>query len=121
VTAASQVAADLRAAAEVLRRDGWTQRSYHSDNGCHCALGAIAIVTGYHDMKRGPRSGGDWPELGCMVGGRPGSAAEWLGEFLNGHPSASVVVDWNDKYGRTADEVIAALEAAADAAEREQS
>jgi hypothetical protein len=113
----AQTAADLRAAADVLERDGWTQEAYHDDRGCHCALGAIAVVTGFHDLQRGPYSDGEWPELGCMVGGRPGAAAEQLAEFLRGVSSAHVVVQFNDEDGRTAAEVIAALRAAADAAE----
>lgn len=41
-------AVDLRAAVEVLRRDGWTQGTYHRPDGCHCAEGAIAVATGQH-------------------------------------------------------------------------
>jgi hypothetical protein len=94
----AQVAADLRAAAEVLRSGGWCQRAY-KDHGAHCLVGALDEV--YMD--------------------RSDEAAEWaayaLLETVVGTP---VLTTWNDKPWRTADEVIAALEAAADAAEADQ-
>ena len=100
----AQVAADLRAAAEVLRRDGWRQGDYvQFPNGACCATGAIRKA----------------------VYGDP-----WIAGYLSGRAERAVlsVVDpgghslpwWNDTPGRTADEVIAALEAAAERAEAEQ-
>lgn len=38
----------LGEAADILERDGWTTREYHSLDGCHCALGAIGLASGYH-------------------------------------------------------------------------
>jgi hypothetical protein len=111
VSAQSQVAADLRAAAEVLRRDGWTQGDYYDfETGCHCVLGALIAAAGgpkaTHPMDLAPpatRSRFD-PAVKAVI--------DHLGFDYGLH-----VVDWNDAPGRTADEVIAALLAAADAAE----
>ena len=106
----AQVARDLRAAAEVLKRDGWTQGDYFDpESGCKCVSGAIAHVA----------SQGRTPAPGRL---------DLDGEFDRWAAAAKVfrrvvqddsIVNFNDTTGRTADEVIAALEAAADAAERE--
>jgi hypothetical protein len=100
----AQVAADLRAAAEVLRRDGWTQEYMHCD-GKHCALGAVEVVVDpdLHDDD-------GWDD---EQNRRFADAAKLLRRVTG----ESQIVDWNDAPGRTADEVIAALEAAAQAAE----
>lgn len=86
----AQVAADLRAAADVLRRDGWTQGGLSAD-GRHCAIEALFRATA------------------------------GVGRALVAHDAlrsqVGKVATWNDTPGRTADEVIAALEAAADAAD----
>ena len=93
----AQVAADLRAAADVLRRDGWTQELFINQvSGCPCVAGALLDVAGYR-----------WH-----------NAIERLGAHLGIGTSPLAVYRWNDTTGRTADEVIAALEAAADAADR---
>ena len=89
----AQVAADLRAAAEVLRRDGWAQGGLAGDG--YCAIEAVWQVAGY------------W-------GKRPMEAVESLRGYV---PRPGSIIQWNDAPGRTVDEVIAALEAAADAAE----
>ena len=100
----AQVAADLRAAADVLRRDGWTQGAYlNSDTGCRCLVGALDYVYG----RRG---------VGWMGDSSESEAYDAL-EAVIGDQSP---IAWNDRRGRTADEVIAALEAAADAAEADQ-
>lgn len=91
----AQVAADLRAAAEVLRCDGWTQGELTDANGCHCVLGAFY-------------------KAGCLA--MPGAADQ----VFRDHIGVGSLAAWNDREGRTAEEVIAALEAAADAAEADQ-
>jgi hypothetical protein len=96
----AQVAADLRAAAEVLRRDGWTQEKFTSLAGCHCAAGAMRMVA--EDVEK-------WRD-----------AIDALCDGLAIAPYPISVYRWNDAPERTADEVIAALEAAADAAEAAQ-
>jgi hypothetical protein len=98
----AQVAADLRAAAEVLERDGWTQGVYHDlESGCRCAQGALDSIYGAHEAE--------------------GSYDQAVEEAANDHLAAVIgtprIISWNDEPGRTADEVIAALRAAADAAE----
>jgi hypothetical protein len=102
-----QVAQDLRAAAEVLRRDGWTQGFMHCD-GKHCALGAVEVVV---DPDTNDDEGWDDEQ-----NRRFADAAKLLRRVTG----ESQIVDWNDDPGRTAEEVIAALEAAADAAEADQ-
>jgi hypothetical protein len=120
----AQVAADLRAAAEVLRRDGWTQGVFHrrADEGriCHCAEGAIQVTVGRHINIRPDEhcdAGADWDMDYSAPADRRYDAAE---AALSAHVGASQcggIPAWNDDENRTADEVIAALEAAADAAE----
>ncbi len=91
----AQVAADLRAAAEVLKRDGWTQgKFYDRSTRCRCVTGALNCATAR--SKR--RFDSAWDALIPVI------------------PDPNVI-EWNDAPGRTADEVIAALLAAADAAE----
>lgn len=106
----AQVAADLRAAADVLERDGWIRGSLHklaSCGGGHCALGAIHVATGVVD---------DWGEEAQTAYQRAADAERLLTRHLNIGPLPA----WNDRPGRTADEVIAALRDAADRAEAEQ-
>jgi hypothetical protein len=107
----AQVAADLRAAADVLRRDGWTQGDYVAD-GCHCLVGAIVAALGGKDgegsipIDNQPRALAARRTLAQHFGDM---STDWWADLI----------DWNDDPDRTADEVIAALEAAADAAEVE--
>lgn len=115
----AQIAADLRAAADVLERDGWTQGSFHRlvDEGriCHCAEGAIAVASGRHeDVRPDPVSNSmvDW-KPNTDASARHWDALDALAEVIDAHNIPS----WNDTPGRTADEVIAALRAAADAVE----
>jgi hypothetical protein len=98
----AQTAADLRAAADVLERDGWTQGSFKDQNGCRCAAGAISKVA----LDRFPEDS-DFNFDEAFE-----DALDALRAFV-GKP----VVVWNDERGRTAAEVIAALRAAADAVE----
>ena len=94
----AQVAADLRAAAEVLRRDGWTQGVFHdTTTGCRCLQGALDAV--YAPRER----------MGAYVESDEDATYVQLAKIIG----TNRVIDWNDKPGRTADEVIAALEAAA--------
>ena len=105
----AQVAADLRAAADVLERDGWTQGDYHASDGCHCVVGAIEVATGYWTSSR--------PQHDLSVTARRETAVDVFEAVLES--PADTVFDWNDAPGRTAAEVIAALRAAADRAEAE--
>jgi hypothetical protein len=106
----AQTAADLRAAADVIRRDGWTQETYVGGGGCRCLVGAIVAALG------GNYGEGSIP-LDNQARARKARTAfakhfghmddRWWGDLI----------DWNDDPDRTADEVIAALEAAAAAEE----
>lgn len=119
----AQVAADLRAAADVLERDGWTQEVFHAlaDEGriCHCAEGAIQFVVGRHVALRPDvfsDSGANWVvHYGVNAELRYEAAESALCDYID----SDAIPRWNDAPGRTAAEVIAALRAAADRAEAE--
>ena len=99
----SEVAQDLRAAADVLERDGWTQQMFcDPSTGARCVMGSLDAVYGPRDS----RGVGDPNEAIAYI-----RLTEVIGPR---------VIQWNDAPGRTADEVIAALRAAADRAEVEQ-
>lgn len=123
---------DLRAAADLLERDGWTQGVYHRAVGgrcAHCALGAVAVVTGFHRVGVPPTyleevavGEVDWdyarkPDLygtfSTPEAKRNDAAVAWVRKVIDTH----LIPDWNDAPERTADEVIAALREAADEAD----
>lgn len=101
----AQTAADLRAAAEVLRRDGWTQGAYRGARGSRCASDALCVVTGSTHQAEVGAAYERAMAAALALASATGARAVWL---------------WNDTPGRTADEVIAALLAAADAVEADQ-
>jgi hypothetical protein len=104
--------------------------TYHDDKGCHCAEGAIALVTGHH--VQAPADIEDWwennPDAEVLNLGPwfalPDQTA--LRRRLRAERAVEKYLDldfdralhhWNDAPSRTAAEVIAALRAAADAAD----
>jgi hypothetical protein len=89
----AQVAQDLRAAANVLRRDGWTQGGLSLD-GRRCVVEALFRAT---------------PGVGRAL---------VAADFLRSTVVHKRIARWNDEPGRTADEVFAAIEAAVAAAEQ---
>ena len=104
----AQVAADLRAAADVLERDGWTQNTnLNEETGCRCAMGALAYVA----------SNGETSHDGVLRDTprdiRLRAATGPLVDLIN-----NGITMWNDTPGRTAAEVVAALRAAADKADQ---
>jgi hypothetical protein len=108
----------LAEAADIIERDGWTQHHFHTPDGCHCALGAIGLASGEHLNIRVADDGiVDWdlPRYGD-----PGyDAACHAYTVARDALSARVgihVPSWNDADGRTQDEVVAELRAAAAAA-----
>jgi len=112
----AQVAADLRAAADVLERDGWTQSDYYDDkSGFRCVYGALHFVA-----SGGRRSEPQLNDDGGDDGPRVGPAAAQLASLLRLTAPSVDLVDWNDAPRRRAAEVIAALRAAADRAEADQ-
>lgn len=109
-TAGAQVAADLRAAADVLERDGWTQGDYVGPDRCRCIVGAVTLVLGGDDGEA---------SVPFANASRMSAVRRFVNEQIDGYSADWFdVVDWNDDPGRTAVEVIAALRAAADTAER---
>lgn len=107
----AQVAADLRAAADVLECDGWRQESYGSPTGCKCLYGAIHYVASCGQAVSEVNM--DHDELDQAA--RLESAVQLT---IGAHGWLETLA-WNDAPGRTADEVIAVLRAAADRAEGE--
>ena len=102
----------LDEAARILRRNGWHQGFYYDrskktdgtrfDQCRVCARGAINLASD------GP------PDNDALPGAAEAADAllEWL-YLSNRLGDALSVADWNDKPGRTVDEVLAALEGAA--------
>ena len=111
----AQVAADLRAAADVLERDGWTQGLYHRRRWfrrLHCPSGALLRVIQPNAQ--------DGTSLTSSNKERWYEAVWAVQDHLFAAPGPGKTLErWNDTPGRTAAEVIAALRAAADAAEAE--
>lgn len=99
-----KVAADLRAAADVIERDGWTQGRYHSADGCHCALGAIVVATTGRALDPDVDDEA-WTD-------RYRTAVAVLDRHIGRHTPS-----FNDDPSTTADEVTAALRSAAAAVE----
>jgi hypothetical protein len=114
----AQVAADLRAAADVLERMGWTRDAYVNPDGRCCAVGALAKAL---EPDFGPRA--DIEDLAADQYHRAKAAAQALLPLVDPRRREPAIfweapiTAWNDRDERTADEVIAALRAAADRAE----
>jgi len=75
-------------AAQRLREVGWRQGAIGPEDGPHCMLGACRWVTRYH----------------VAAAGEAAYAAAYAA-------AGEAAIAWNDTPGRTAEEVIAALEA----------
>lgn len=91
----------LRDAADRIARDGWCQGKY-ADGRRRCLLGAI----GFSIVNEIPEEN---VHAACQVR----AVLRARGVSVNGHVS---IAAWNDAPGRTADEVIALLREAAEAA-----
>ena len=95
----------LRHAALIIEERGWHQGHYISGDGKVCALGAIVLALGgSFDATGGPKykSFTDYAQ-----------ASEMVSDYLTGGGPIYGVADWNDRQGRTAAQVTAALRAAA--------
>ncbi len=93
------VADVLNGAADLIERDGWFQGRYQGPNGEHCVTDAL--------LRSAGTSPGD--------SGTPGALVLFSDASLK---LATEVCDnrlpvWNDEFGRTKAEVVAALRAAA--------
>jgi hypothetical protein len=111
----------LRDAALYLERHGWTRGLLYADHLAvippACAVGAIRyamfgspVITATNEqMTQADPIVSVLADYVYDPDNPPPDIDTWASE----HPNA-VVTDWNDTHGRTADEVIAALRAAAD-------
>lgn len=93
----------LREAADLIEQEGWGQGAYYNpQDGCFCAVGAIGQVA------TGTPSHGFWLNKGWSV-------AEVLGDFIARQDGSPVnPVEWNDKEGQTAENVVQTMRDAAD-------
>lgn len=101
VRSGPQVAADLRAAADIIERDGWTQHSYR-EGAARCLVGAIEDVTGVWMTS-------DYDPAAMF---RKRAAYGAVAQVLGTGP-----ISWNDRQHLTANEVVATLRDAADVAQ----
>lgn len=91
----SAVADVLNGAADLIERDGWCQHEWNDKDGRRCIAAAIAEKAGV---------------------GAPYERAIRTVAFHPGVDAGLKVIDWNNASGRTQDEVVAALRAAAERA-----
>jgi hypothetical protein len=85
-----RVADRLRAAADLLATNGWIQGTPEDDQGRHCMAGALYAVTDAEGVYL--------------------AASQAVREHLNDLDATSWgLVSWNDRAGRTAEQVIAVL------------
>lgn len=104
---ASAIYERLNAAADLLQKDGWIQEDYISSHG-RCTLGAIFQMQ-------------DDARIGEAMRDSDGIAAEaFLSKYLLDagavkHPifTGTHIPSWNDEPGRTGEEVVETLRAAA--------
>jgi hypothetical protein len=90
----------LLKAIEILDQFGWCQGNVHNDKGEHCLLGALFVARYGEEPTGGPLSSVrhfDWSESF---------------KIMKPHTGKHIAY-WNDEGGRTKDEVVAALRAAA--------
>jgi hypothetical protein len=111
----AQTVTDLRAAADIIERNGWHQGNYFLPDDpkppqeCRvCALGAIHVAI--HGQPWSPMFDSEQED-------RTLKAFAAASRFVDG-PWGSLV-GWNDEPDRTAEEVIAALRGAADSIDPE--
>jgi hypothetical protein len=102
----TETAADLLSAADVLERDGWCQGRLHT-RGRHCTRGALNVVAGVVAA-----SGASEAEYLAAIE-RSDRAEAVLARSLGLGLGPGAVPIWNDAPGRTPEEVVAALRAAA--------
>lgn len=101
----------LKRAAAIITERGWYQGHYIDDQGqCVCPLGALHIAYAEALGLRNPaRHVGSWPE-----GSRPDPLQEAVNGLQDSISTRDWVADWNDAPGRTKEDVLSALRAAAE-------
>ena len=109
------IADTLRRAADIIDTHGWVQGEMVSNEGV-CAMGAILLGSGEWDLCHMPycdrpalvRRDGEWRALGQPEREACQAASDHLGGSLP---------IWNDEAGRTKEQVVVLLRAAADQAD----
>jgi len=127
----NQLFKDLARTKAVLLSRGWTTEQFVSNDhfdvqderaGRVCPVTAVAIACGYQGAAFGVQPFVDGP--GAYVEPerkRPRDVIDTLAAELRGihSPVATItMVDWNDEHGRTQEQVLALVQAAADRASR---
>lgn len=99
----------LREAAKILRRDGWCQKTNKNQMGQHCLVGAIEEAFGreqFFALNSKPH---------CYIEALDRVRAAMLPDETDVEAiGRRSVTYWNDMPGRTAEDVIAVLERAAE-------
>lgn len=90
----------LATAADILEADGWCQGVARDQAGRHCALGAIGTAAHKDGANLLTREAFELQDAAT--------------DMLQAHLEVDWVHEWNDKPGRTKDEVVQALRAAAE-------
>jgi hypothetical protein len=101
----------LTRAAEILDERGWFQGWYIRDDGCVCAVGAVNLAASEADGNEALDldAESEWDNISTSVRWARENALEALRGAVDGS-----IVEWNDKPGRTKDEVQAILRRAAE-------
>ncbi len=119
----------LRGAARYLRLHGWTQGSLYADappvtaapviGPAACAQGAIGMAAFGRRIQDADENCAEWRDY-QRASNALADHLELAGATRWNHDGDPISVgDWNDAAGRTAEEVIAALNAAAEEWERQ--
>lgn len=95
----------LELAAELIKEHGWIQKGFGDADRGYCVLGAIRVA---HGLNPNPDTCDITKESFYPVVKHLATVIGALN--ANGNPS---IMHWNDQAGRTKEEVIAALQAAA--------
>lgn len=116
-----EMATACRAAAEVLRVKGWCQFARQNVRGQHCVMGALDVSVcgedlGMYTERVAPdvvrAIAAHVPRLNEAdeAANRAYSKLHYWPRIASVYPDTSRLVDWNNRWGRTADEVITLLE-----------
>ncbi|TFI30091.1 hypothetical protein [Streptomyces sp. 4R-3d] len=99
----------FRQAAQIIRKQGHAKGSYTNPRGCVCALGALSTAATGNPT---PAETIDPDLLDAM-----GVLSARIDSDVVDEDDLERIADWNDRDSTTATDVIAALEAAAEATE----
>ena len=105
----------LDKAADLIDRRGWNQGWYINTDGEMCPRGAIYAACGMQPNPNPSVDVMDWPGWSSSAADNAITACDWLDEAVDDYAES-----WNDDEGRTKEEVVSTLRAAAQAARAEQ-